>query len=888
MPEIDLNVQEWWPEASLSPIERKLLDYLYLARERPVGRDELLREVWGYAPSARTETVKATVQRVRSKIEPDPQAPIFLRTLRGRGYQLVLPRTRPSPAPTPVRSRAELEERLETWLGPKRHWVVAVPEQVHRTNLTPHLDALVGREAEIRRFQELLQEGRRLITLHGGPGIGKTRLAKELGTKLLDQFPGGVWMCDLSSAVRSSEVVSTIAVDLGIVAGSSATAGAQSERMTAVLRERPTMLILDNCEQLDDDAIQLIGHIAAQAPSLVIVATSRTRLRLPGEAVLSVPSLSLAHARSLLRSRLVALGGGVSASWTERQVQEAAELLEGLPLALVMTASRARVLAPGELLARLRSGLDILKLDQVGAPDRQRTLRAAVEWSWQLLSEEEQSVLSQIASFPGGATLQLAERVVQAGDDVLSTLASLLDKSMLKAVDQRGERRLRPFMSIRELVTPLRPREIIEARVRLVDWASDHVAPLIEAVDRDPGALSQVTMEIENLRGALDTAIELRRPDSACLLITALRESYLAQASPADLLEFVRRAKAISSLDASQRAWLCFVAAELLRSQNDLEAAAIEVTTGLRTARPRSVERAMLEALASGLYADRGDAQDAIASARSAMAIAEAVGQPRARITAYQFLTRACIIAQQFGEAVEVSGEGYASALQVGAERKALMLGGNHASCLSYIGRFDEALAVLTEVEQLAAPWRDPHLASMRRLQRANILGRLGRYREADAILRDLASSNLGYGSRSHSGAVKLTAAFSALTVQEPERAWSLLEALQHEADSLPPWLRPCVPCYRLIAAAEMDDLERATGLLAEVRAIEDPSSASEATMALAHLELARVRLGLGGVDRQGAVQAVERALAQAEGSEAWMTADVHLLKRSMARTFPG
>ena len=411
------DIATLWPNLSFSPTERALLVYLLGVGRRPVPAAELLREVWGYHPKTRTRTVTTTVQRLRRKIEHDPSAPKHLLFLRGRGYQLMPPTGATTAAP--VATREELEHRLEEWLGGNQDWITLLTpgEQTH--NLEAEPNAFVGRLDDLATLTVALDSGLRLVTVHGPPGMGKTRLALHFARRGASAYAGGAWFCDLSGARSTLDALAMVVKVLGVVSAG-ASPSSLFDQLASVLEARgPTLLILDNFEQLEPGAAQAAARLIGRVPELRLLVTSRERLSVPGEHVVHLDGLNSDDAVALLRVRIEAARLDRCDPLDAQQLLEVATLLEGVPLALEMAAARARILPVAELCARLRASFDVLALEGPGIPDRQRTLGQAIDWSWQLLSEREQSALIQFAVFRGGCPVHVAERVVDAGPNTL-------------------------------------------------------------------------------------------------------------------------------------------------------------------------------------------------------------------------------------------------------------------------------------------------------------------------------------------------------------------------------------------------------------------------------------------------------------------------------------
>jgi predicted ATPase/DNA-binding SARP family transcriptional activator len=335
---------------------------------------------------------------------------------------------------------------------------------VRRTNLPVQVDALIGRTRELAEVAQLLAIAR-LVTLTGPGGVGKTRLALAVAHQIAGSFPDGVCFVDLVSVRDPSLVAEAIARALGLH-----DAGGQPriETLLAALRETQALLLLDNFEQVLE-AAGLLADLVAGCPRLVVLTTSRTRLRLRGERDYPVLPLAIpATPGSVVAAAVAASPAGQLFAERAREarsdfaltpenaaaVAEICRRLDGLPLALELAAARVRILTPDELLSRLADPLTLLTGGARDLPERQRTIRAAIAWSYELLAPAEQAHFRRLAVFTGGWTLPAAEAVVdpvgELGVGILDGLASLVDQSLVVEQGLGGERRFALLETIRE------------------------------------------------------------------------------------------------------------------------------------------------------------------------------------------------------------------------------------------------------------------------------------------------------------------------------------------------------------------------------------------------------------------------------------------------------
>ena len=293
-------------------------------------------------------------------------------------------------------------------------------KSLNQTNLPLQPTAFLGRERELAEVVALLGRGdARLVTLTGAGGSGKTRLAVQAAAELVDRFPDGVWWVPLQAVREPELVLPTVASTLGAT-------GDLDEHLAG----KRLLLVLDNFEQVVP-AAEGLGLLLARVPALRVLATSREPLRLAGEHEQAVPPFAPTEGVGFFLARARQVRPDVASG---AAVEEICRRLDHLPLALELAAARVRVLQPEQLLARLERRLPLLTGGSREAPERQRTLRATIAWSHELLTEPEQTIFARLAVFAGGFTLEAAESV--SGTDV-ETLQGLVEKSLVRVEGDR-------------------------------------------------------------------------------------------------------------------------------------------------------------------------------------------------------------------------------------------------------------------------------------------------------------------------------------------------------------------------------------------------------------------------------------------------------------------
>ena len=331
-------------------------------------------------------------------------------------------------------------------------------EEIRKTNLRAELTSFVGRDADVAAVRELIA-GHRLTTLVGPGGSGKTRLATETARTLLGDLPDGAWLVDLAAIGADGDVAQSTIAGLGLrdaLLGEAPDAE-PTGRLIAAIRERETLLILDNCEHVIESVATFAHRVLGECQRLRVLATSREPLGITGEALWLVDPLALPEgdagpgeiesspAVQLLRDRAGAvrkhLGGDDHTLATMGRICRA---LDGMPLAIELAAARLRTMSVEQLADRLDDRFRLLSSGSRTALPRHRTLRAVIDWSWELLTDPERRVLRRLSVFSGGASLDAAERVcasdaVEAGQ-VLECLTALTEKSMVVTEDNRAPR----------------------------------------------------------------------------------------------------------------------------------------------------------------------------------------------------------------------------------------------------------------------------------------------------------------------------------------------------------------------------------------------------------------------------------------------------------------
>jgi len=365
--------------------------------------------------------------------------------------------------------------RLKDLAQPEHIWMVTVPDlpatfppltslDAFPNNLPIQITSFRGREQDLEDLKTLLRD-HRLVTIHGPGGMGKTRLSIQAGAELLEDFPDGVWLADLSSLRYPELASSVVSKALNVSQAQDQTA---EQAIVAALKRKKLLLLLDNCEHVIDDAAKLADTILKQCPDVRILASSRQGLQVTGEQIMRLQPLGFPEPRATVTLENAmsysaialfvdrALAVNKSFALDDDTAHTAGEIcrhLDGLPLAIELAAARVKVLSLDSLAQRLDKRFSLLTGGDRTALERQRTLGALIDWSYELLTPQEQLLFCRVSVFAGGFALEAAEAVCVGEGiedfEILDLLASLADKSLVIAETSQRSERYRLLESIR-------------------------------------------------------------------------------------------------------------------------------------------------------------------------------------------------------------------------------------------------------------------------------------------------------------------------------------------------------------------------------------------------------------------------------------------------------
>ncbi len=488
--------------------------------------------------------------------------------------------------PEGARLRDMQEHRLKGLLNPERLWQLDAPGLMLDfpalqslndipNNLPLQLTSFIGRENEIAKLKRALND-HRLVTLTGSGGTGKTRLSLQVVAEVLDGFPAGVWFVELAPVSDPGLVPNTLANLLGL-RESSETRHSLSELVCGYLRERKALLVFDNCEHLIEAVAAFTDQLLRACKYLKVLASSREALGVAGELAWHVPSLSLPDLRNLPAPEILSQYEAVRLfieraalvqprfNVTHENAPAIAQIcyrLDGIPLALELAAARANVLSVEQIAKRLDDRFRLLTGGARSALPRQQTLRAMIDWSYNLLAADERLLFLRLAVFSGGWTLEAAESVCSGegldAEQVLDLLSQLVRKSLVVMTEQNGEARYHFLETIRQYA-----REKLfesESAVWLRDRHLDYFITLAEQGylgvygPHDLVWIDKLETENDNLRAALGWSLESPEadPQKALQLSGALGDFWDVRGYTREgyqwCAEALKRAPEISSL----------------------------------------------------------------------------------------------------------------------------------------------------------------------------------------------------------------------------------------------------------------------------------------------------------------------------------------------------
>ncbi|MDQ6795311.1 MAG: tetratricopeptide repeat protein [Chloroflexota bacterium] len=612
-----------------------------------------------------------------------------------------------------------------------------------RTNLSSQLTSFVGRERELAEVRALTDE-HRLVCLIGTGGTGKTRLMLQVGSDLLDRYVDGVWLVELAAITDPALIAQEVAAALGFA---EEPGRGLLESLTDYLRSKAMLLLVDNCEHLIAGAANLVDALLTASPGLVVIASSREALGVPGEIVFQVPSLGLPvtltadeheetptarfdaiaaseSVRLFLDRATAALPSFRLTPANAPAVAEICQRLDGIPLAIELAAVRVTVLSVDEVAQKLGDRFRLLTGGRRTALPRQQTLQALIDWSWDLLSDDDRRLLARLSVFAGGWTLDAAAAITgpngagapvppsaradadaDAQLEALEGLTRLVDRSLI-IVEHAATTRYRMLETVRQYA-----RDRLAATGEAVALRDRHLAFFLAlAVQAGPAligpkmlpALARLDAEIDNLRAALEWSFEAS-PERALRLSAALMPYWRSRALGFESTERLGRA------------------AELAQSLPPPDPI---------TDRERAILHASVLAAAEVAFATAGIASSGLGWAERAVEIARGVGDPETLAYALGALVMGIVFS---GQALEGDLSAELDELLERTENwwMIAMMGGGAAMGSLAVGDPADAEAWVARATEAANRTGNAFAIAFAALSRGRVSGALGRLDEA-------------------------------------------------------------------------------------------------------------------------------------------------------------
>ncbi|ONI68007.1 hypothetical protein BWI15_33675 [Kribbella sp. ALI-6-A] len=451
---------------------------------------------------------------------------------------------------------------------------VPAPAAKPRNNLRTPLTSFVGRAQDVAELSRQLSDGTRLVTMVGPGGAGKTRLATETSRTLVSQSGDGIYFVELAPLADAADVAPAVLSTLGaseyvdtlqttLTPSRFPTSRAATDRLVEVIADRRILLVLDNCEHLVEEVAGLVDSLLAECPRLRVLTTSREPLGIPGEHLHQVGPLDLPPAGAtdddypavrLFVDRARAVRPDFAVTDANREpIAEICRRLDGMPLAIELAAARLRALTPPQIVDRLTDRFRLLTSGSRTALPRHQTLRAVVEWSWELLEPDEQAVARRLSRFSGGATLEAAEQVCSGPglppEAVLGVLASLVDKSLVEAAADDRSVRYRMLETVKaygaeQLAAAGEVDQVRQAHAAYFGDLLRKGGPKLRTGEQLQW-LARMDADNENLLDALRTTIDSGRADESLRLVATLGEYWNMRGRPSEAVAWFEAALAV-------------------------------------------------------------------------------------------------------------------------------------------------------------------------------------------------------------------------------------------------------------------------------------------------------------------------------------------------------
>ncbi len=641
------------------------------------------------------------------------------------------------------------------------------------SNLPQHLPELVGREDDREQLRKRLLE-HRCVSLIGAGGVGKTALALQLGADLLNTFDDGVWLSELAP-VDAGAVASSVAAVFGVTSLGSSTI---LDALLAYLKNKKLLLIIDNCEHVTATAAALIHAIVSECAGVTVLATSRERLAVSGESLYRLPVLEIDAACELFAERARSHSPGFAITEQNAEtVKRICRRLDGIALAIELAAPRLRILSLAQLDERLTERFRLLTGGSRNILPHHQTLRALIEWSYELLSDTEKALLRRSALFPGGWTMGSAVEVC-ADEwleewDILDQVGSLVDKSLVVAETCGPEPRYRMLESTREYA--LERLEQSGERGIVARKQAEYFLHFAQRADNAwpevPASswIAPLIAELDNFRSALSWCISQRNDLQLGIRLFDSLEAFWWDAQPVEGRRWIDELSSLPhvqevSID-SGRYWLtsASVALTIAQEKRALDAAdrALNVYRYLADERGAAAAlRCRGTALIRLRQLDEGEA-----SITQALQVFRATGNHRLTALALRNLATAPVLRGDMETAAALYREALTLSQSLQDERGIQIISGNLGEIEAHAGNFEQALVHGREALEIARTRRDWVTACTLLVNVTAYLFALERFDDARSAARDALDLALEIQSEFHFAvAVQHLAAVTAMS----------------------------------------------------------------------------------------------------------------------------
>jgi predicted ATPase len=639
----------------------------------------------------------------------------------------------------------------------------SLAERGRRTNLDAPRTTFIGRQKEVQDLMALVLAGNRLVTVTGPGGTGKTRLSREAGHALLGEFAGGVWFADLTESRNIEGVAYAVAQAMGVPL-----TGNQSPELevATILQSRaPSVLILDNFEQVAEIAAATVNNWVRSAPDVRFIVTSRALLGIEGEQEFELQPLPLPNEsggiHNIARNEAVRLFverarvHHVGFCLTEKSAAAVARIcqrLEGMPLAIELAAARTVIMQPEQIAARLDKLFDVLKSTRRDLQPRQRSLAATLDWSFDLLTDVERHAFAQLSVFRGGFFLDAAERVLDLSSfpgapKPIDIVQSLREKSLLRAMGTPYEARFAMYQLIREYAAEkwtelagepeqndLFARFAEYYRAYAADWDARSASPdAIEALDR-------LDYSRSNFDAVLDWA-QAQGQTGLFAEVTAHLAKLLRVRGPANqrVSALARALQLAGTVDSADRARLLFLLSQAEREAGDpararpLAEQAVAVATRVK-------DEALLATATfnlAGMEYDEGNVAGAQALHREVLPIFRKLGN---RLNEARVLSRMALLYAELGEfdnAIENSVHAEAILREQGDLPGVAFVLSNRGTIYNRKGEHEQGLKFIEQAEQVYRELEDKRMVAMCLGNRSLMNRQLRRFQIAEPLVRE-------------------------------------------------------------------------------------------------------------------------------------------------------